>query len=207
MQTFALIPAAGKSTRMGRPKLALPLGDGTVLECTVSAVRRAGITETLVVVNPQGAELAALAEKADAHVLELSEDTPDMQSTVMLGLAWLEDHYLPQPTDSCLLLPADHPALNAQVIRELLHARTARPECSIFIPTHEGRRGHPTLIGWLHVAELRAWPAGLGLNRFLRQKADAVCEWPVDAPEIRLDLDTPEDYERLLETYRYFKEM
>jgi len=205
MRTFALIPAAGKSTRMGRPKLALPLGKRTVLECTVAALRNAGVEDILVVLNPDGAELAALAEKVGSRVLQLTEETPDMQATVLHGLAWLEDHFSPQPEDSWLLLPADHPALNPQVICELLRARTARPEHSIFIPTHAGRRGHPTLIGWQHTAELRAWPAGLGLNRFLRQQTAATCEWPVDSADILFDLDTPEDYQRLLETSPGFK--
>src|SRR5207244_1149777 len=195
MQTFALIPAAGKSTRMGRPKLALPVGERTVLECTVAALQQAQITEILVVVSPQAAELATLAEKAGARVLQLAEETPDMQSTVMHGLAWLDDHFHPEPADSWLLLPADHPALNPDVIRELLHARSMQPEQSIFIPTYANQRGHPTLIGWRHTADLRAWPAGQGLNRFLRQQAGATCEWPVASPDILFDLDTPEDYQ------------
>ncbi len=40
---FALIPAAGKSARMGRPKLTLPLGGRTVLEHVVTALRRGGV--------------------------------------------------------------------------------------------------------------------------------------------------------------------
>ena len=40
-RTFGLIPAAGKSRRMGRPKLMLPLGDSTVLEQVFAAVRKA----------------------------------------------------------------------------------------------------------------------------------------------------------------------
>jgi molybdenum cofactor cytidylyltransferase len=199
MQTFALIPAAGKSTRMGRPKLALPVGERTVLECTVAALRQAQIPEILVVVGPQATQLAALGARAGARVLRLAEETPDMQATVMHGLAWLEDHFHPEPGDSWLLLPADHPALNPEVIRELLRARTIQPERSIFIPTHAGRRGHPTLIGWQHTAELCAWPAGRGLNQFLRQQTGATCEWPVQFPDILLDLDTPEDYRQLLD--------
>ena len=39
MRTFGLIPAAGKSRRMGQPKLLLQLGTTSVLELVVSAVR------------------------------------------------------------------------------------------------------------------------------------------------------------------------
>jgi len=199
MRTFALIPAAGKSARMGRPKLMLPVGERTVLECTLAALRQGGIAQILVVVSPQGAGLAALAEKAGALVLQLAEETAHMQDTVLCGLAWLEEHFHPEPGDRWLLLPADHPTLNPEVIRALLDARTAHPEQSIFVPTYAGRRGHPTLIGWPHTPEVRAWPAGVGLNQFFRQKTAVTYELPVSSPDILFDLDTPADYQRLLE--------
>ena len=41
--TFALIPAAGRSRRMGRPKLALPLAGRSVLEHVVGALQQAGV--------------------------------------------------------------------------------------------------------------------------------------------------------------------
>jgi CTP:molybdopterin cytidylyltransferase MocA len=53
------------------------------------------------------------------------------------------------------------------------------------------------LIGWSHVADIRALPAGQGLNGYLRQHPAATLEVAVASPEILLDLDTPEDYERL----------
>ena len=168
-RTFALIPAAGKSSRMGRSKLALPVGNRSVLELVLETMKQAGIADVLVVVNPQADDLAALAQKAQVHLLRLKEDTPDMQATVLQGLDWLEKHLHPDATDSWLLVPADHPTLNRAVVMELLQARTEHPAQSIFIPTCDGRRGHPALIGWHLVADLRHWPAGQGLNRFLRR--------------------------------------
>ncbi len=49
---FAVVPAAGRSSRMGRPKLSLPLGGRTVLEHVVIALRQGGVDEVLVVVGP-----------------------------------------------------------------------------------------------------------------------------------------------------------
>jgi CTP:molybdopterin cytidylyltransferase MocA len=122
-----------------------------------------------------------------------------MQATVIKGLEWLQRRYQPEAADSWLLLPADHPTLNPNIIWELFRARANNPASSIFIPMHAGRRGHPTLIGWKHVAGLLTWPQGQGLNRFLRQHAAETCEWPVASADILLDLDTPEDYQRLLQ--------
>src|SRR5712691_10446212 len=97
--THALIPAGGRSTRMGRPKLALPLGDRSVLERVVGSVRRAGVEHVLVVIGPHVPELVPLARSAGAHVLLLDAETADMRATIEHGLRWLEDHFHPRPDD------------------------------------------------------------------------------------------------------------
>jgi molybdenum cofactor cytidylyltransferase len=199
--TFALLPAGGLSVRMGRPKLALPIGGRTVLEQVIATLRLVPIENILVVLGPHVAELAPLAETAGAHVHILLEATPEMRSTVEHGLRWLEERFHPGLDDSWLLVPADHPSLQADVIRRLLEARANHPDRSIFIPTYDAQRGHPTLIGWQHVARMRALPAGQGLNVYLRQQAAETLEVPVDSPAILLDLDTPEDYERLARSW------
>jgi molybdenum cofactor cytidylyltransferase len=199
---FALIPAGGKSVRMGRPKLTLPLGARSVLECVVVALRAAGIEQVVVVVGPHVPELVPLAEAAGAQVCLLAQETADMRATVEEGLRWLEHHFHPQPTDGWLLVPADHPLLDPTVVRSLTAAWQASPGHSVIVPTHQGRRGHPVLIAWHHVAGIRAWPAGLGLNRYLRQQSAETLEVPVASEAVLWDLDTPADYERLQAVWR-----
>jgi molybdenum cofactor cytidylyltransferase len=196
--TPAIIPAAGHSRRMGRTKLALPLGDGTVLEHVVAALRTGGACPILIVIGPHVADLAPLAERAGGTVLQLAEETPEMRATVEQGLGWIEEHCTPAPADDWLLVPADHPALDAGVVRQLLAVRAQFPQHSILIPTFQGRRGHPTLIAWKIVPALRALPTGQGLNAYFRQHQSEVAEVPVETASILVDLDTPEDYERLL---------
>jgi molybdenum cofactor cytidylyltransferase len=199
--TFAVIPAAGKSVRMGRPKLLLPLGDRTILERVIASLREAGVEQVLVVVGPHVPQLAPLAQSAGAHVLRLAEETPDMRATVEAGLRWLEERFRPRPDDRWLLVPADHPTLVPMVVRTLLQERAAIDDASIVIPTHDGRRGHPALIDWKHVAGMRALPAGSGLNVYLREHAAETREVPVDSPDVLCDLDTPDDYERLGQSF------
>jgi molybdenum cofactor cytidylyltransferase len=197
--TPAIIPAAGHSRRMGRPKLALPLGDSTVLEHVVAALREGGASPVLVVVGPHVSELTILAEHAGGTVLQLAEETPEMRVTIAQGLRWIEEHGT--PADDWLLVPADHPALDADVVRRLLGARADFPQHSILIPTFQGRRGHPALIAWKIVPALRDLPAGQGLNAYFRQHPSEVAEVPVATASILVDLDTPEDYEALLYEY------
>lgn len=198
---FAVIPAGGRSQRMGRPKLALPLGDRSVLEHVIAALRQGGAQEVLVVVGPHVAELQALAERAGASTCELPHETADMRATVEAGLQSLEERYHPAPDDDWLLVPADHPALDPAVPRQLLQIRRTQPEWEIIVPTFEGRRGHPVLLRWRQVHGIREHPRGQGINTYLREQRSTTLEVSVSSPGILFDLDTPEDYERLLRTW------
>jgi molybdenum cofactor cytidylyltransferase len=201
MRTFALIPAAGQSRRMGQPKLALPLGDRTVLECVVAAVLSGGVAEVWVVVGPGTAFLQPLAEQSGARVHVLPEETPDMRATVLAGLARIEVQFHPSDNDAWFLLPADHPTLQPRVVNALLAAAVQHPTHSIVLPTFAGKRGHPTLFRWKHVAGIRELPADRGLNAYIRAHADHVFELPWPSGEVLMDLDTPSDYEQLVKAH------
>jgi molybdenum cofactor cytidylyltransferase len=196
-RTFALIPAAGKSRRMGGPKLALPLDGRSVLEVVISAVRQAGVEEVLVILGPQTCNLGLMAEQAGAKVLMLAADTAEMRITILRGLQWVEEQCRPAKEDGWLLLPADHPCVEAPLVRMLLLAQKQQRDKSIVVPTFEGKRGHPVWIRWEHVAAIRSAPAGEGINAFLRRQARVTLEVAVANASILWDLDTPEDYERL----------
>lgn len=193
----ALIPAGGQSTRMGQPKLLLPLGGYTVIEHLVTRLRDAGLERILVVAPPDLPKVGELAEAAGGTAFILPQPTAGMRETVEAGLAWIEYHWRPAQENAWLLQPGDHPFLRREVIRALQDAWQAHPERKIFVPTCNGPRGHPTLIGWSHVVGIRAFPAGQGLNAYLRSHAEATLEVPVEHEEILWNLDTPADYERL----------
>jgi molybdenum cofactor cytidylyltransferase len=193
----ALIPAGGRSERMGRPKLLLPARGKLVIERVIHALKSAKIDHILVVVAMHLPELAEAARRAGAFVLHLATPTPDMRATVELGLDWIEEMWNPQPDDHWLLLPADHPTLQASVITALETAQQMT-NCSILIPTFASRRGHPTLVRWSHVVPFRKFSPDMGINSYFRLEAKAVLEVPVEDESVLWDLDTPEDYDRLL---------
>jgi molybdenum cofactor cytidylyltransferase len=196
---FAVVPAGGKSTRMGRPKLQLPFRGRTVLECVLDALRLGGCDHTVVVLGAQAAPLAPLVTQGGAHACLLAEETADMRATVEVGLSWLEQHFRPGDDDAWLLVPADQPTLDPAVVVALRSAYLAQTDKSIVVPTFAGKRGHPVLLAWRHVAGVRRHTAGEGLNTYLRQHEAATLGVAVDKPSVLTDLDTPEDYARLVE--------
>jgi molybdenum cofactor cytidylyltransferase len=195
---FAIVPAGGNSTRMGRPKLTLPLGNTTVIGRVVSTLRAGGVERIVVVVGPHVNELIPLAQAAGADVHVLSEPTPDMRTTVERGLEWIGTRCCPAPDDWWFLAPADQPAFAASVISNLL-SMSDEARRSIIVPTHNGRRGHPALFRWHHAAGINAMPKDVGINSYLRAQVNEVLELPVTDAGILANLDTPEDYARLMD--------
>jgi molybdenum cofactor cytidylyltransferase len=192
---FALIPAGGKSSRMGRPKLSLPLGGKAVLARVIEALRQAGVEQILTVIGPLVPELVPLARDAGSETLLLAEQTAGMRGSVEAGLDWIERTWHPGAEDRWLLVPADHPILNPDVVRRLIDEWDGHTG-TILIPTYQCRRGHPTLVGWVHAARIRAQDPEQRLNAYFRGHPVETREIPVDDADILNDLDTPEDYER-----------
>ena len=193
-RSFAIVPAAGRSARMGRPKLLLPWGERTVIE-TVLAAWRASRVETIVVVTRgDDAALAEVCRHCGVIVASAFPPPPDMKASVRHGLAFIAQTWQPAPHDVWLVAPADLPRLSAETIDRVLTAYDPRrPE--IIVPRTE-RRAHPVLFPWSLADEVERLPADTGIDGLLRRHA--VREVHVEATAAAGDdLDTPEDYERL----------
>ena len=192
-----MIPAAGHSRRMGQPKLLLPVGPSTVIGRVITALQSSGIHSTAVVVRASDTGLRDALQTFGLDPVVPSTDPADMRASIEHGLRWIEQTQQPTENDAWLLLPADHPILDATLIQRVCDTwRSTRAD--VLIPTHQGRRGHPLIARWPTVAAVRALPADVGVNHWLRDPLTRVTEWPIDDPRILCDLDVPADYTRLL---------
>ncbi len=195
----AIVPAAGRSERMGRPKLILPLEGGTVIARVIRALREGG-AETVVVVAPPvefpGANiLADEAMRAGAVVVVADAATADMRASVELGL----DRLRRGPAPSAVLLaPGDSPGITRELVRRIIALATTEP-ASIVVPRYRGHRGHPVALPWDLATEVFDLPTGTGVNALLAARADRVLMLDVDDPGTTADLDTPEDYRAWVE--------
>ncbi|MCA9117832.1 MAG: nucleotidyltransferase family protein [Planctomycetaceae bacterium] len=192
----AVIPAAGLSRRMGRPKLLLPLGDQPVLARLLNGLPQAGFGRCVVVIRAEDNELQDVARGCGATVVCPEVDPPDMRTSVEHALKCLEQEDSPHPGAGWALVPADHPVLDHQPLEQLV-ACWGECDADILAPVYQGRRGHPTIFRWSLVPEVFALPPETGLNQLMKQPGRRIRELPVDSPGVLTDLDTPEDYQRL----------
>jgi molybdenum cofactor cytidylyltransferase len=195
---FAVVPAAGQSRRMGQAKLLLPFRGRTVIAQVLEVLRHPAIARTVVVVRPDDAALRAEVSACRGTPLIPDAPPPEMRNSVEFALRWLERECKPDAADGWLLSPADHPLLDREVLDRLIQ-RWQEGNAPILIPTCNGRRGHPALFRWELTREVFELPADVGLNELVRRHEKEVVELETGRPSILADLDTPEDYARLLE--------
>lgn len=193
---FAVIPAAGLSRRMGCPKLLLNLGGKSVMERLLQALNHPRITARLVVVRGSDLPLQEEVLRWRGSLVIPPIDPPDMRSSVAAAIDEIDRQYAPVDDDGWLLVPADHPVLDRQLIETVLEHWIAKPS-RILVPRCGQRRGHPTLFDWGLAREVARIPADRGLNWLLREYARDVTELSVQSTAAITDLDTPEDFERL----------
>ena len=195
-RSFAIVPAAGRSRRMGSPKLLLPWQGSTIIEHVLATWKATPVSRVVVVVHPDDHELACTCRGARVDVVVPAEPPPDMKASVGHGLEFLRREEIPTAADAWLLAPADMPLLTIGHIGQVLAAHDPAAPC-IVVPRHAGRRGHPVLFPWSSSAEVQRLGSEEGLNRLLEQFD--VREIAMADPGILADIDTPDDYRALRE--------
>jgi molybdenum cofactor cytidylyltransferase len=211
---------------MGRAKLLLPYGGRTVLEHAVTAALESGAGLTVVVLGHEAAAARkVLAEtypgRADLRVVSNPDYLTGQASSLRVGLRAVLDAFpelvaAPPPGSSAAAagnapLPAlpravvfclgDQPLVTAKTVTALIDAYLAspgRPGPVAVAPVHAGRRGNPVLIDRSLFPELLALTGDVGARGVLDRHAGAGTLLVPAGPEVLVDLDTPEDYARLL---------
>ena len=198
---FAVIPAAGRSRRMGRPKLLLPLGETTVIARVLDALEHPSIVSRHVVVRRDDTLLADEVLRHGGIIIRPPQDPADMLTSVKIALETIEREFSPRDEEGWLLVPADHPVLDRELLKTMILSwQNTRPR--ILVPRVCRRRGHPTLFRWCLAREVSQIPVDCGLNWLLQKYSADVAELSVEDEGALIDLDTPKDYARLLERFK-----
>lgn len=197
---FAIVPAAGVSRRMGRPKLLLPLDGHSLLAAALNAWRQSRVNHVIVVVRPDDPLLADAAHVAGGEVVIPEIPPPDMKASIQAALRHIEAKYAPANRDAFLVAPADIPRLLPAVIDRLIRQH-ADASAKILVPTLNNKRGHPVLFPWAMSSQVFELPEAAGLNALVDRAPPALVacdDLATQRDEPFADVDTPEDYQRLV---------
>ena len=193
IRMWGIIPAAGLSRRMGRPKQSLPFQGSTITATVARTLLDADLTGVIAVTRT---DLIGELKLPDDPRLQLAvNDDPnsEMIDSIRIGLATL-DRLQPGGNDGILVVPGDMPTLSPQSCRECIAAYIADPGRMV-IAAHAGKRGHPIVFPFAMRATVDQLEGGL--NMLPRACPGQVLLVDVDDPGVALDVDTTEDLAHL----------
>jgi molybdenum cofactor cytidylyltransferase len=185
-----LVLGAGGSKRLGRPKQLLPYGDGTLLGHVVATARGCGFDQTIVAIGGSAAEVRAGADLAGAEVVVNEAYGEGCSSSIAAALVAVDPR-----CDVMVLMLGDQPGVTARTVRALLAGRDG---AALAVCRYDDGDGHPIAFARSVFAELADLHGDKGVWRLLDRRAAEVERVPIGGPVPR-DVDTPEDYQAVLD--------
>jgi molybdenum cofactor cytidylyltransferase len=187
-----VVLAAGASERFGQPKQLLHWRGEPFVRVVARTALQAQLQPVIVVTGNYEQEVKQALEGLDVQVVHNPAWTEGQSASVKAGLA-----VVPQRVGGAMFLMADQPQIPVDLIQSLreLHANTLAP---IVAPVVEGRRGNPVLFDRRTFPDLAQITGDQGGRQLFSKYRATWLPW-VDAA-IGLDVDTPDDYIKLLKS-------
>ena len=200
-----IILAAGFSTRMGRDKALLPwppVADGmpavnTFLGAWIDLLQ--GHTDLVIVVAGHNkAQLEPVIYEHAAFLVHNEKPERGQFSSLRIGV----QDVLSRGRDAAVIALVDRPPVVPGTVHELKHALLASPP-DVWAVIPETRRGeevvhgHPVMIGRDMIEAFLRAPADSTARDVERSYQQHVRYIPINDPRIAININTPEDYDRL----------
>ena len=185
----AILIAAGESERMGRPKPLLPWQGVTLVEYQIAALKQGGAAEVVVVLGHLAEHVIPLVSGPGVRHVVNPEYEQGKTTSIKAGLAATDPS-----AEGTLLLAVDQPR-PARIVAAIIESHR-RNEALITSPRYEGHGGHPLVFAAALKSELAAVSEQeQGVREVLQAHAAEVNGVEIDDPLVRLDINTPEEYE------------
>lgn len=184
-----IVLAAGASNRLGQPKQLLQLGEKTLLAQICETALAIDNQQVVVILGAHCEVIKPAIGHLPIEIVFNEKWSEGMGSSIACGMS-----HLPENTDAVLLLLCDQPFVTAVFLKEILGKwQESKPE--IMASEYAGTIGPPAIFHQKLFGELAALTGQQGAKRVMEaHRAQLVS---VDFPEGALDIDTPEDWERI----------
>jgi molybdenum cofactor cytidylyltransferase len=186
-----VVLAAGSSRRLGTPKQLLPYRDTTVLGATLQVARIAGFDQLIVTLGGAAQAVRDAVPLDGADVVTVDDFGTGCSASLRVAL----QHVDPRAAGIVLML-GDQPRVDPTTVRRMVAAGVG---ADIVVCRYADGVGHPFWFSRDAFEELSQLHGDKGVWKLLESGRHPVRELAVDGP-VPLDVDTWEDYHRLLES-------
>lgn len=184
-----VVLAAGRSARLGTPKQLLPYRDTTVLGATVDIARSIGFDQLIVTLGHDADAVRATVSLDDVDVVIAEDSATGCSASLRSALRRVDAR-----ADGIALMLGDQPDLAAATVTRLVIEAGGAP---IAVCRYRDGIGHPFWLGRSVFSELEQLHGDKGVWQLVESGRCSVTQVDVDGA-VPLDVDTWDDYERLL---------
>lgn len=183
-----VVLAAGQSRRMGEVNKLLAEIEGTPMVVrAVDAVLASGADPVLVVTGHESEKIRAAVAGRPIRFVHNPDHAAGLSGSLRTALA-----AIPDEAEGALICLGDMPRVTVEHLARLVETFEAQDEPAICVPTHEGKRGNPSLWHREFFAEMGEVSGDAGARRLMAEHAESVVEVEMPDAGILLDIDTPE---------------
>ncbi len=183
--------AAGNSNRMGSPKQLLDFGGQPLIRHSVETALASEATHVIVVLGARSEEIAPALDGLNVTIVENPAWEGGMGTSIHTGIAAAER----LDCSAAILTLADQPFVTAQKLNTLIMEHVLNGH-GIVTAEYAETVGVPVLFSDEYFGHLLALKPDQGCKGVILKNGDVALRVPT--PEAEMDVDTPEDYQRLV---------
>ena len=187
----AIVLAAGGSSRLGAPKQLLEFRGETLIRRAANAALESVCNRVVVVVGNHAQRMRQEVSDLPVSIVENENWQSGISSSIRAGLAQISS------PGGIVITLCDQPFMTATVLNELIstHCKTRRP---IIASTYGTIRGVPAFFAPELFNELASLTKDEGARRIIEAYPEKVAT--IKFPQGAIDIDTPADHARLIQT-------
>jgi molybdenum cofactor cytidylyltransferase len=191
-----VILAAGSSSRMGKTKQLLPFKGKTILDHVLGNAQKSALHELILVLGHCADEIIQSLDLPayfpDIKIVINKEYQKGQSESLKKGLEKVSGNY-----DGAMFILGDQPLVTDVIINKLLYAFESS-DSSFVVPYCNEKRGNPVIIAKSLFHRLQSLTQDTGARVLFKEFEHEILKVSITDKAILEDMDTKEDYEKLI---------
>jgi molybdenum cofactor cytidylyltransferase len=189
--TYAVIIAAGLSSRMKTLKPLLPLDGKPAIRYLADSFFSAGVKGIVIVTGFQAEQIRSVFRSYSRIIFGHNSHyaSSDMFASAKIGF-----EHLPDDCERVLFTPADVALISVSILKKIM-----LEQADLLFPSYQYHRGHPVAFHAKLLPSILRYDGPMGLNGAFRSLSESPAYLGTEDPTVVMDMDTPEDYQKLVQ--------